>query len=150
MAAGLDVYGVMDMKITKNDIVQFLKFNIVGISNTLIDMGVFWLLTEPAIGIGLYDVIANIISYSCGIINSYVWNSSWTFRKERKRTKLEMLLFLTVNLVSLAVSTGVIYLCGELIGIESKIVCKLIAVAVSFTVNFIGNKLIVFKPSKDQ
>jgi len=150
MVAGLDVFGVLTMKkITKNDFIQFLKFNIVGISNTLVDFGVYTLLTAV---FGLDAIVANLISYPCGIVNSYIWNSSWTFKKERKRTKREILLFIAVNLVALAVSTGVIYACRVLFGVDDdimrKLLYKLLATAVSIIVNFIGNKLFVFKSAE--
>ena len=131
------------MKITRGDIVQFLKFNIVGILNTLVDFGVFTLLTS--FNLGISDVAAHVISYTCGIVNSYALNSSWTFRKERRRTPRETLLFLLVNLVSLGVSTFVLYCCENWLGIESALFAKVIATGASLVVNFLGNKLFVFK-----
>lgn len=143
---------------TKKAIVQFLKFNVVGVLNTLVDFLVFQAL-NLLLG---WTYIAQVISYSCGIINSYLWNSNWTFKEQRTKSAKEMLLFLGVNLVSLGVSLGVIWLCKNVFGItdawvsgwmphwlagfvQGDTVCKLIATACSIIVNYVGNKLFVFK-----
>ncbi|MDD3679101.1 MAG: GtrA family protein, partial [Patescibacteria group bacterium] len=51
----------------KETVKQAGKFGIVGVSNTLIDFGVFNLLTAV---FGVYVVIANLFSVSIAIINS--------------------------------------------------------------------------------
>lgn len=51
----------------KDGIVQLVKYNIVGVINTLVDFLVYQLLTY----LGMKYAIAQCISYSCGILNSY-------------------------------------------------------------------------------
>lgn len=121
---------------------QFIKFNIVGILNTLVDLGVFALMTGPA---HLGDTLAKTISYSCGVLNSYLWNSNWTFKSERKRTPREVLLFLLVNLVSYGASIAILYACREWLHIGNSTVRNLIATPISVVINFVGNKLFVFR-----
>ena len=65
-------------KDAKNTIWQFLKFSVVGVTNTVVGFVVFYLLTRR----GVNYIIAQVISYTAGILNSYIWNSFWTFRKE--------------------------------------------------------------------
>ena len=77
--------------------VQFVKFAIVGALNTIVDFLVFQAL-NLLVG---WTYLAQVIGYSCGIINSYAWNSNWTFRNMRTRSVREMGTFLLVNLVSL-------------------------------------------------
>lgn len=126
---------------------QFIQFNIVGIANTLVDFLVFTLLTEA---FGLVYYVAKPISYSCGILNSYLLNSSWTFRRERRRTRREFLLFVCVNLVSLGASVCVMYACRNWLSITSDFLCNIIATPVSMAINFTGNKLFVFKNKDTQ
>jgi len=133
------------MKDLKNSFWQFVKFNIVGILNTVVDFLVYTALTEL---LHLVYIPAKIISYTCGVVNSYIFNTSWTFKKERNRDKKEMFLFLLVNLVSLGVSLGVMYACRNWFHIESDFICNIIATPVSVVVNFAGNKLFVFKGDK--
>lgn len=128
------------------DIKQFIQFNLVGIVNTGVDFLMFTLLTE------LLHVVylpAKVLSYTCGVINSYALNTAWTFRRERRRTRAEFALFLCVNLVSLCASLGVMYVCRNVLYIESDFFCNLIATPASMLVNFTGNKLFVFKKKKE-
>ena len=122
-------------------LVQFIKFNVVGIANTAVDFLIYTLLT--ALNVNLYA--AQAIGYACGMVNSYFWNSRWTFREEHRRSAREIALFIAVNLVSLGVGEAVLYICRSRFGIESDILCKLISMPFSIGVNFIGNKLFVFK-----
>jgi putative flippase GtrA len=74
--------------------------------------------------------------------------SSYSIRLP-KRTIHPMLLsadfmkFIFVNLVSLGVNTLAVHILGDLYGLPN-IIAKLIATVFSFTVNFAGNKLLVF------
>ena len=63
---------------------QIVKFAIVGVLNTLVDFAVFQTL-NLLLG---WVYVAQVIGYSCGIINSYLWNSNWTFREQRTRGPL--------------------------------------------------------------
>ena len=65
----------------KDGIVQLVKYNIVGVINTLVDFLVYQLLTY----LGMKYAIAQCISYSCGILNSYFFNSRWTFKRDAAR-----------------------------------------------------------------
>ena len=136
---------------------QLIKFGLVGVLNTLVDFLVFQTL-NLLLG---WVYAAQVAGFTCGVINSYFWNSSWTFKEERTRTLREMSLFLVVNLVSLGVSLGVIWLCREVFGVTNAwaaqwmprflsglvtgdTVAKLIATFFSIIVNFAGNRLFVF------
>lgn len=136
---------------------QLVKFAIVGVLNTLVDFAVFQTL-NLLLG---WVYVAQIFGYTCGIVNSYLWNSNWTFREQRTRSLREMMLFLVVNLISLGVSLGVIWLCREVFGVTNEwaatwmpdllsgfvkgdTIAKLIATCVAIVVNFVGNRLFVF------
>lgn len=124
---------------------QFVKFNIVGVLNTAVGFGVYFLLTELA---GMNFVLAQTISYAAGIVNSYVWNTLWTFKKEQRRSAREMMLFVAVNLVSYAVSVGVLALFKDVLHVPYELVNKAAASLSSAVVNFAGNKLFVFNREK--
>lgn len=128
------------MKDFGKNIIQFIKFNVVGVLNTLVDFGVYTLLTF----LGLNNMIAQCISYTCGMLNSYLFNTLWTFKTEKQRTPSEFVKFVCVNLVSLAASLGMLYICKNWFMIDNNTLSKLIATPVSMAMNFIGNKLFVF------
>ena len=117
---------------------QFIKFGLVGVLNTLVDFLVYQLLVY----LGLHYAPAQCISYTCGLLNSYFFNSRWTFGKGKRYTKRE---FVAVNLVSLSISVLLLRLCYGTLGIESNLIAKGAVTAVVMVINFIGNKLFVFK-----
>ena len=101
---------------TKKTLWQMAKFAIVGVLNTLVDFAVFQSLN---LTLG-WVYAAQVIGYTAGIINSYLWNSNWTFREQRTRSLREMGLFLLVNLASLGVSLGMIWLLRDVVGITNE------------------------------
>ncbi len=125
----------------KENLYQLLRFGLVGVLNTLVDFGAYQLL----VWLGLHYVLAQCLSYSCGLLNSYFFNSRWTFRQEKKYTQKEFLRFLLVNLCALVLSILLLRLCYEVLGIESNLIAKGIVTVLVMLVNFIANKLFVFK-----
>ena len=59
---------------------QFIKFAIVGVANTLVDWLVFYLLVFFVMPDG--KLSAKAISFVVAVINSFILNSIWTFRRE--------------------------------------------------------------------
>ena len=127
----------------------------VGATNTLVDFIVFWLLTHA----GMNYMLSQVFSYSAGILNSYIWNSKWTFKKERSHSLKTVLMFILVNVLSLGVSLGVLWVCknpiginqdvavnifGKAISISSDLICKIPASVFSAVANFVLTKLFVF------
>lgn len=120
---------------------QFIKFNVVGIMNTAVDFGVFMILNRY---LGLIYAVSQVISYSCGMVNSYFLNKFWTFQKREGFTAIEVTKFILVNLCSLGISLLVLYI------LQSKwswevLPSKVLATGFSVGVNFLGNKFWVFE-----
>jgi len=120
---------------------HFIKFNVVGIMNTAVDFGVFMILNRY---LGLIYAVSQVISYSCGMVNSYFLNKFWTFQKREGFTAIEVTKFILVNLCSLGVSLLVLYI------LQSKwswevLPSKVLATGFSVGVNFLGNKFWVFE-----
>ncbi|MBQ9077836.1 MAG: GtrA family protein [Muribaculaceae bacterium] len=61
----------------RDTIVQFIKYGMVGILNTLITLGVI-LLCKSVFGIA--PMLSNTIGYITGVVNSFIWNKTWVFR----------------------------------------------------------------------
>lgn len=60
-------------------IVQFIKYCIVGVLNTLITLGVIYL-CKSMLGWNLY--VSNALGYVAGLVNSFVCNKQWTFKSD--------------------------------------------------------------------
>ena len=131
----------MESKLT--ELIKAAKFAVVGVANTLIDYGVFALLAQ-VLSVNVY--LSQVIGYSCGILNSYVWNRSWTFQSESKFFSPALVRFLVLNLTMLALSTGLLALFLKL-GL-SKLVAKGCTVVVTMAIGFVVNRLWVFGSNK--
>lgn len=118
---------------------EFVKFALVGVLNTGIDVAAFFLLTW----MGVPYVAAQVVSYSSGAANSYLLNKLWTFRS-CGLSYAEIVRFVIVNLVSLGISVVSLTFLYDTAGLGlasakgGATVCALAA-------NFLGNKLWVFR-----
>lgn len=122
---------------------QAVKFGLVGVLNTLIDYIVYSLLLFIPF-VREHYVIAQVAGYCAGLGNSLYFNRRWTFAQKERVSKAQFLIFLVVNLAALGVSTAVLVMTQEWIGLGPYL-GKIVATAFSMTVNFIGNKLMVFR-----
>lgn len=128
----------MDNKLS--ELVKASKFAIVGVANTLIDMGLFALLTQ-IMGWGLY--LSQVISYSAGVLNSYICNRSWTFATHERFWSPTLVKFIVTNTITLGISTALLWLFHEQLGLV-EMLAKCGSVAITLAVNFIINRLWVF------
>jgi len=122
---------------------KFLKFGLVGIINTLISICFYILL----VNIGLHYILANILSYLIGVLNSYYWNKKWVFNYHDNHLSV-FVKFLLVNLIVLGINTLSLYVCVHLIGMN-KYEAQLIATAIGMGINFILNQKWTFETDKN-
>jgi putative flippase GtrA len=59
-------------------VVQFIKFGIVGVSNTLLTLVVYTLLLKV---FGVWYLAASAIGFIAGAVNGFLLNRRWTFRE---------------------------------------------------------------------
>jgi len=65
-------------------ILQFAKFCAVGGSGTMVDMALLYFLASPNF-FGIHATLAKICSAGGGMVNNFVWNELWTFRKQNEK-----------------------------------------------------------------
>lgn len=58
-------------------LLQFVKYCIVGVLNTLVTLGVIYI-CKSFLGWNLY--VSNVLGYIAGVVNSFVCNKSWVFK----------------------------------------------------------------------
>ena len=125
---------------------QAVRFITVGLINTAVDLGVFYLLSLIP---GMPLVVAKTLSYIVGICNSFVWNKYWTFGAARSRRGLrEFGLFFAVNLPPLVVNVVVFTLLGLWIDSGStwvRLGKAFAAAVVSVIWNFMGSRYLAFR-----
>jgi putative flippase GtrA len=124
-------------------LMQFIRFGCIGLLNTAVDTGIFSLMFYIVFsGNKALQWVAFVLGYACGTVFSFIFNKTWTF-KDKQRSVKQALLFLVINLVTLGAGNGILKLLetANIIGI----VAKIITIPFTTLMNFIGNKLFVFK-----
>ncbi|MEK4062382.1 MULTISPECIES: GtrA family protein [Paenibacillus] len=124
--------------------IQFLKFNAVGLLNTLIDFAVFTLLHS----LGMMNTPAQIISYSAGTANSFFWNKKVTFKDKSQASKdsfnrMQLVRFIILNLVVLGISVLLMHLLTDKFGVQ-VLISKVLVTFVTVIINFFGSRKWVF------
>ncbi|MCH8741938.1 GtrA family protein [Patescibacteria group bacterium] len=135
-------------------IYQASKFLLVGILNTLIDLGILnFLILITGMASGLAFSFFKGASFLVAVVNSYFWNKFWTFKKkETTKDPKEFAQFFVVALIGLGINvliaSFIVNVIGPQFGLSEKIWANLGAIAATFfgmTWNFLGYKFIVFK-----
>ncbi|WP_019635138.1 GtrA family protein [Paenibacillus fonticola] len=125
--------------------VQFLKFNAVGLVNTVIDFALFSLL----LFLGMASVWAQVVSYTAGTANSFVMNKKITFTEKSGSPKngivntLQFVRFGALNVAVLALTLLLLHLFIFVGGIP-PLTAKLMVTGFTVIVNFYGNRKWVF------
>lgn len=83
---------------------HFIKYNIIGIMNTLITLAVVWILHQ---WLDWNLELSNFLGFVAGGVNSYVCNRIWNFKSTNKK-RTEVVRFLIVFLVSYGVNLAVL------------------------------------------
>jgi putative flippase GtrA len=115
-------------------VLQFVKFGIVGVSNTLIAFAVYTLLLKV---FGVWYVAASGIGFALGAVNGFMWNRAWTFRGH-VGDALTPVRWFVVQGCGLLVDLGLVYLLvdgaglGKLVG---QVLTTVIVTVITFFVN---------------
>lgn len=123
---------------------QFAKFGIVGVVNAAVQLGVYYLLLH--FGINYY--LANFFGFLCSVINAYIWNSLWVFRKEKTENKRNSLIkFFGTYLFTFLLSNVFLFLFVDTLGMSDKI-APLLIICINTPINFLLSKLWAFRSKK--
>jgi putative flippase GtrA len=117
---------------------RFLKFGAVGILNTIITIISFILFTY----LGMDYILANIVAYGFGVVNSYYWNNHWVFKVKSKNIHL-FLKFIAVNLITLGINTFILFLFVKYFMLL-PVLAQIIATGIGMIINFLLNKFWTF------
>ncbi len=135
---------------------QFFQFVAVGLSNAFIDLGVFngLYFIDPTRNVNQL-VLYNTLAVMAAILNSYIWNSRWTFRNTLKTSGRQALkqrsLFVIQSLINIAVNDAILWLIAPWISqthaiphVMANNIAKLVAMFLASLSSFLMMKLFVF------
>lgn len=121
---------------------KLLKFGLVGIVNTLISIGCYILFVK----LGMHYILANILSYLIGLVNSYYWNKKWVFKNKENHFSV-FVKFVIVNLIVLSINTGCLFLLVHQWGFN-QYGSQLAATVLGMGINFILNNKWTFEAKR--
>lgn len=132
----------------KNDswdkLLQFIKFGLVGLANTLISYIIYVIL----VFFSFHYLLANIVGFLISIINAYYWNNKYVFQVNEKEKQVWWKSFLKTFIsyagTGLILNNILLFLWVDMLGIH-EIAAPIINLFISVPINFILNKYWAFK-----
>ncbi len=121
-------------------LLQFVKFGIVGISNTLIFFAVYTLLLKA---FGVWYVAASGIGFAIGAVNGFLWNRAWTFRGH-VGDALTPVRWFVVQTSGLLLNLGLVYLFVDGVGMD-KLSGQAVTIVIVTVVTFFANRAWTFR-----
>lgn len=143
-------------KITKVEIndevweglIQFVKFGLVGFSNTIISYATYYILV-PFFHCNKY--VASVIGFILSVVNAFYWNNSYVFKKDEEEKRSPILAFIKLFLsyagTGLLLHNVLLWLFVDIIGIN-QYVAPIINLFITIPTNFLLNKFWAFRKEK--
>lgn len=129
---------------SKKNIIEFLKFGIVGVSNTVVSLGIYYLFVwfDPG-----YYMIGNVVGWIVSVANSFLLNSIFVFHSEYTGigNTLKGLLKSYVSYGgTFLLSTFLLYIQVEMLN-WPEMICPLINLCITVPLNYVLNKFWTFR-----
>jgi putative flippase GtrA len=121
-------------------LVQFIKFGVVGVSNTLLTLVVYTVLLKV---FGVWYLAASGIGFVVGATNGFLLNRRWTFR-EHVGDALTPVRWGVVQGVGLGIDEGLLYLLVHDASLD-KLLAQVCATAVVTVTTFFVNRAWTFR-----
>jgi len=136
----------------KKGVMEFVKFGIVGLSNTLISYFIYLIVLNTLDSLGIFVqfdyFIANIVAFVLSVLWSFYWNNKYVFKvedgKERNIVSALIKTYMSYAFTGLLLNNVLAYVWIDMLSIN-KNVAPLITLIISVPINFVMNKLWAFK-----
>lgn len=121
--------------------IQAIKYGVAAFGGFVADYAVLLLLKEY---VGLHYLLAVPIAFLAGIAVNYLIGVWFVFHNRNLSLGKELLLFLTISLLALAVTEGSMYLLTDLLRIDYR-VSRLISGVVTYLFNFFSRRFLIYR-----
>ena len=140
----MSAFGVLK-KMNKDNweemLVQFVKFGIIGASNTIISTAVYYLFV--LISPGLYFV-GNVVGWIVSVFNSFFWNNRYVFTKSKYSWGQKLLRTYLAYGGGFIVGSTTLVLLVSVLGV-SEWLAPWINLVITIPLNYVLNKFWAFK-----
>ena len=120
---------------------QLIRFGIVGVIATAIDVGVLALLKEAA---HMEVLVASALSFTVAVVVNYILSMLWVFKSKGESKAKEFVIFVLLSVGGLLITQLVMWLGTEFAEIYYLAV-KIFAIIFESTYNFITRKIFLEK-----
>ena len=120
---------------------QAIKYAVAAFGGFAADYAVLILLKEWA---GLHYLLAVPIAFLAGIAVNYQIGVWFVFHRGNLSRGKELLLFMTISLLALAVTEGSMYLLTDLLRIDYRI-SRLVSGVVTYLFNFFSRRFLIYR-----
>jgi putative flippase GtrA len=121
-------------------LMQFVKFGIVGVSNTLLSFLIYTLLLKV---FGVWYIAASAIGFTVGAVNGFLLNRKWTFAGH-VGDSLTPVRWGIVQTCGLGLNLGLLYIAVDAVGLD-ELVGQAFATAVVTVITFFVNRSWTFR-----
>lgn len=126
--------------ITKELVLKFIKFGVVGITGVVVDFGITYICKEL---IKIPKYVANSIGFTIAATTNYYFNRIWTFESHNPNISSEYLKFFIIAAIGLGINTLIIWILIKKFKLNFYF-SKAIATFVVMIWNFSANVLYTF------
>lgn len=128
------------------NLLQFVKFGLVGVLNNLICYGTYLILAA----LGVHYTPANVIGFSVSVFNSYYWNNKYVFATENKCIwwKTFLKTYISYAGTGIVLSNILLIVWIEILNIP-KLVAPIINLFITIPINYLLNKLWAYREHSD-
>lgn len=124
---------------------KFVKYSLVGIVNTAIDFSIYIALTRLIPWFADNYLIANAISFTVAVTNSFILNKRWTFKYTNKhQLHFQYFKFVIVNLFTLTIVELALYILVSQFGVYD-LFAKIVITCFGVVINFSLSRFWVFR-----
>ena len=132
---------------SNSGVYQFVKFGLVGISNTLIAYATYFL----CVYLGIHYLIANALGFFISVLNAYYWSDRFVFKKGEGEARSAIWTlaktYVAYGSTGLLLASILLYLYVDKLHI-SEYIAQLLVLVITIPLNFIINKFWSFKTKK--
>lgn len=123
-----------------NSVKQFVKFGIVGVSNTAISLIIYYALVY----VNVNYILANTIGFIVSVLNAYYWNNKYVFKKETSSNVSAFIKSFVCYGTTFMISTVLLIVMVKYLNI-SELIAPIINLIITVPLNFFMNKFWTFK-----
>ncbi|ADO38801.1 GtrA family protein [Eubacterium callanderi] len=128
------------MKLSKNLLLQVIKFGIVGIVSFAIDYSILYFMIE---WLNINYLVSNFFSFTISLIINYYLSIKYVFyQRENKNKANEFIIYFVINIIGLGLNQVIMWLCVQIFGLY-YLLAKICATAIVMIYNFISRKILI-------